>query len=443
MESSVSFVLGNNLENLNLIGEEAKDGTGNDLGNVILGNSLANRLDGALNDDATVGDTLIGGAGDDTLVVNSLEDLIEGGDGIDTVESSVDYVLGDDVENLTLTGEALSGTGNSGDNQIAGNKLNNTLDGGGGSNQLTGGAGDDVYVADAYDLAIVENEEEGTDLVVADFDYILVDNVENLILNGDSATTGTGNSLANEITGNSLDNILSGMEGDDTLIGGEGADSLVGGEGYDSLLGGAGNDTLLTDDYDSSINGGDGTDLVVSETDIDLTDGRFTSVENIILADVYVTDETTGEPVLAETQPISATGDSLGNTIIGNLAANSLSGGEGADILDGGAGNDTLFIDSADTLIDGNDGVDTIVSDSTVALTETRFANVENILLTGSNSISATGDDGDNQIIGNDGIIRFSVVSVRTILMEVSVPTAFSAEMESIHSLAEMETIRS
>jgi len=401
--SSVNHTLADHVENLNLVGEEAIDGTGNILANAILGNSAANRLDGGLNDDTLVGDTLIGGEGDDTLVMNSLEDLIEGGDGIDTVESSLDYVLGDDVENLTLTGEAISGTGNTGDNQIVGNAGDNTLDGGEGSDQLTGGAGDDEYVVDAYDLAIVENEEEGTDLVVADFDYILADNIENLILTGESATTGTGNSLANKITGNSLDNILSGMEGDDTLIGDEGADSLVGGEGYDSLVGGAGNDTLVVDNSDLSIDGGDGTDLVVSEADIDLTDGRFTSVENITLADVYVTDETTGETVLAETQPISATGDSLGNTIIGNIADNSLNGGEGADILDGGAGNDTLFIDSADTLIDGNDGVDSIVSDSTVALTETRFANVENILLTGLDSLSATGDDGDNQILGNDG----------------------------------------
>ena len=401
--SSATHTLADHVENLNLVGEEAINGTGNNLANAILGNSAANRLDGGLNGDTLVGDTLIGGEGDDTLVVNSLEDLIEGGDGIDTVQSSVDYILGDDVENLTLTGEAISGTGNTGDNQIVGNAGDNTLDGGDGSDQLTGGAGDDVYVVDAYDLAIVENEEEGTDLVVADFDYILADNIENLILTGESATTGTGNSLANKITGNSLDNILSGMEGDDTLIGDEGADSLVGGEGYDSLVGGAGNDTLVVDNSDLSIDGGDGTDLVVSETNIDLTDGRFTSVENITLADVYVTDETTGETVLAETQPISATGDSLGNTIIGNLADNSLSGGEGADILDGGAGNDTLFIDSSDTLIDGNDGVDSIVSDSTVALTETRFANIENILLTGSNSLSATGDDGDNRILGNDG----------------------------------------
>lgn len=402
VQSNVTFTLSDNIENLNLDGEAAIDGTGNTLANVILGNDLANRLDGVLNEDTLVGDTLIGGAGDDTLVVNSLEDVVEGGDDIDTVESSLDYILGDDVENLVLTGEALYGKGNSLDNQITGNELDNMLEGEDGYDLLVGGAGNDTYIVDAYDYPIIENEEEGTDLVASDADHLLGENVENLILIGEVAITGTGNSLANEITGNSLDNILSGLEGDDTLSGGAGADSLSGGGGYDSLVGGAGADTLAVDSFDLSIDGGQDTDLVVSESDIDLTDGRFTSVENITLADVYVMDEETGEEVLSETQPISATGDSLANTIAGNLADNSLNGGAGADILDGGAGDDTLFIDIADTLVDGNDGIDSIVSETTVALSETRFANVENIILSGEANISATGNDNDNNILGND-----------------------------------------
>ena len=400
--SSASHTLASDVENLNLVGEEAIGGTGNDLGNVILGNSLSNRLDGVLNADTLIGDTLIGGEGDDTLVVNSTEDILEGGDGTDLVESSVDFVLGEDLENLLLTDEALSATGNSIDNQITGNEMNNTLDGGDGTDLLTGGAGDDVYFVDEFDLAVVESEDEGADLVISGTDHILADNVENLVLTGDLAFSGTGNSLGNDITGNALDNILSGLEGDDTLSGGEGADSLIGGDGSDSILGGAGSDTLVVDGSDLAIDGGDDSDVVVSGSDIDLTDGRFTSVENITLADVYVMDEGTGEEVLSETQPISATGDSLANTIVGNLTANSLSGGEGADILDGGAGDDTLFIDSADTLVDGNDGIDSIVSETTVALSETRFANVENIILSGEENISATGDDNDNQLIGND-----------------------------------------
>ena len=412
VESSVTFVLWDNIENLNLVGEQEIDGTGNSLANVILGNSLANLLDGSANFDSLIGDTLIGGEGDDTLVVNSAEDVIEGGDGTDLVESSVNFVLGEDLENLLLTGEALSATGNSLDNQITGNEMNNTLDGGDGTDLLTGGAGDDVYFVDEFDLAVVESEDEGADLVISGTDHILADNVENLVLTGDLALSGTGNSLGNEITGNSLDNILSGLEGDDTLIGDEGADSLLGSEGSDSLVGGAGSDTLVVDDADLGINGGDGSDLAVSTTDINLTDGRFTSVENIILTDIYVdqyledpdTGEQipTGETVLSEIQPITAIGDSLANMIVGNLASNSLDGGLGADTIDGGAGNDTIFIDAEDVLIDGNDGTDTIVSNVTVSLTDSRFANVEDIGLIGSDSLSATGNDSDNQIFGND-----------------------------------------
>jgi Ca2+-binding RTX toxin-like protein len=397
----------------NTTGDLLDGGHGND---TLIGGAGDDTLDGGEGNDIIDGgdgdDLITGGEGDDTLVVDSAEDVIEGGDGTDLVESSVDFILGDDVENLILTGEALYGTGNSLDNQITGNELDNMLEGADGYDLLVGGAGNDTYIVDAYDYPIIENEEEGTDLVASDADHVLTENVENLILIGEVAITGTGNSLANEITGNSLDNILSGLEGDDTLIGDEGADSLLGGAGADSLVGGEGDDTLGVDDSDLSIEGGDGTDLVVSESDIDLTDGRFTSVENIILTDIYVDeyieDPDTGEQiptggtVLSEIQPISATGDSLANTIVGNLADNSLNGGLGADILDGGAGDDILFIDSDDTLVDGNDGIDAIVSETTVALSETRFANVENIILSGEENISATGDDIDNQLIGND-----------------------------------------
>jgi Ca2+-binding RTX toxin-like protein len=473
--SAVTYLLAQNVENLELLGGDNIDGIGNSLDNSLVGNSVENYLDGGagndfmnggLGDDVIYGgnseyddngdivaedgvdtllggdgndlllasneetnligdlldggsgnDTLIGGYGDDTIVNDATDAIADGGEGIDTVLSNTSVLLAatrfSNVENIVLVGDGnITATGDSLDNEIYGNAGDNTLDGGDGTDLLAGGAGDDVYLVDEFDLAVVEIEEEGTDLVISGTDHTLADNVENLVLTGDLALSGTGNSLGNEITGNSLDNILSGLEGDDTLIGDEGADSLLGGAGADSLVGGEGDDTLGVDDSDLSIEGGDGTDLVVSESDIDLTDGRFTSVENIILTDIYVDEyiedpdtgeqTPTGETVLSEIQPISATGDSLANTIVGNLADNSLNGGVGADILDGGAGDDILFIDSDDTLVDGNDGIDAIVSETTVALSETRFANVENIILSGEENISATGDDIDNQLIGND-----------------------------------------
>ncbi|SUD13197.1 calcium binding hemolysin protein [Aquipseudomonas alcaligenes] len=73
VESSVTLTLGNNVENLILLGTSALNGTGNTLNNVLIGNSGANSLSGAAGNDTLDGqgaaDTLTGGAGNDTYVL--------------------------------------------------------------------------------------------------------------------------------------------------------------------------------------------------------------------------------------------------------------------------------------------------------------------------------------------------------------------------------------
>jgi Ca2+-binding RTX toxin-like protein len=130
--------------------------TGNDLANVLIGNSGNNRLTGGLGDD-----TMLGGAGNDTYTVDSALDrvfetttiggTIDAG-GIDMVRSSVTFNLDSSagvrfVERLTLTGtDAINGIGNSLGNLIAGNSGNNLIYGRLGNDTLTGGDGIDTFV---------------------------------------------------------------------------------------------------------------------------------------------------------------------------------------------------------------------------------------------------------------------------------------------------------
>ncbi|GFE71779.1 calcium-binding protein [Chroococcus sp. FPU101] len=88
VKSSVTFTLGNNLENLELLGTTSINGTGNTLNNLITGNSAANTLDGSSGDDTLIGgagdDLLIGGLNNDRLRGQAGNDILNGGSGNDS-----------------------------------------------------------------------------------------------------------------------------------------------------------------------------------------------------------------------------------------------------------------------------------------------------------------------------------------------------------------------
>ncbi len=418
VRSSITYTLTDNVEDLTLTGTENLDGTGNGLNNVITGNSGDNVLDGK-----SGSDTLVGGLGDDTYMVDRSSDTIveHADEGRDTVFAAADYTLSGHIENLTLTGTAdYSGTGNATDNRIAGNTGDNRLsgnagadtlvggegndslfggsgqdqleggaghdllDGGSGADVMAGGVGDDVYVVDDAGDVVDESAGEGTDTVRASIDYMLGDNIENLELIGTSAIDSTGNAASNTIAGNDGDNVLKGLEGDDTLFGNGGNDTLDGGTGADTMSGGRGDDTYLIDDMGDSVNegAGRGNDTVITDLDYALSD----NVENLVL---------TGS------EDLSGTGNALDNTITGNAGANTLDGGAGADVMVGGAGDDTYVVDNAgDSVAElAREGMDTVFASASHSLD----ANVENLNLTGTGSISGSGNALDNWIVGNAG----------------------------------------
>jgi Ca2+-binding RTX toxin-like protein len=330
VESSVTFTLGSNVEDLILTGAGAINGTGNALANELTRNAAANVLNGG-----TGADTMAGGAGVDTYFVENAGDtLVETSDAaIDQVFSSVTFTLAAFVENLTLSGvAAIDGTGNALANQIVGNAAANQIDGGIGADTMTGGGGNDTYFVDAAGDQVVEAAGGGTDLVMSAIGHTLGANVENLILTGAGSFDANGNGLANQITGNSGNNILDGGAGADTLDGGDGNDSY--------FVDNAGDQVVET-------SAGGGVDQVNSSVSFTLG----TNVENLTL---------TG------TAALNGTGNDGANAIIGNSGANTLNGGDGSDSLSGGAGSDIYEFTTAlgagniDAVLDFNTAADTI-----------------------------------------------------------------------------------
>ena len=271
-------------------------------------------------------DNLVGGLGNDTYSVNNSGDLVTENlnEGTDSVQSIVSYTLGNNVENLTLFGVAnINATGNA---------LNNILMGNIAANILTGGAGNDTYTINDNLDTIIENLNEGIDLINSSITYSLVANVENLTLTGTTAINGTGNNLANSLTGNSANNILDG------------------GIGIDTLKGGAGNDTYIVDNSSDII-----TESASAGTDLALSSATYTlssNVENLTL---------TG------TANINGTGNNANNMIIGNAGNNTLNGSTGNDTLMGGLGDDIFRIDNAADVTNEavNEGTDTIEIEAT------------------------------------------------------------------------------
>ncbi|WP_162806792.1 calcium-binding protein [Sphingosinicella terrae] len=141
VRSSVTHGLALNVENLVLTGTSAIDGTGNYLGNRLVGNSAANLLDGERG-----ADLMQGGGGNDTYKVDHFGDKVveQAGEGVDRVRSSVTFTLSDHVENLVLEGSArIDGQGNGLANQLVGNRAVNRLRGEDGNDSLFGGDGSD------------------------------------------------------------------------------------------------------------------------------------------------------------------------------------------------------------------------------------------------------------------------------------------------------------
>ncbi|MGH8350337.1 MAG: beta strand repeat-containing protein, partial [Pseudomonas sp.] len=346
---------------------------------------------------------LAGGAGNDTYAVfDSLVQLREEvGAGIDTVNSAVSWVLGANLENLTLTGTStINGTGNGLANTLTGNAAANTLNGGAGADVMIGGLGNDIYYIDhASDVVTETSATGGVDTLFSSVSRTLGNYQENLTLTGSAALTGTGNDLANTLTGNAATNHLYGGAGNDFLNGGAGVDRMTGDDGSDIYYVDNAADVVVETNATASTGG---SDMVYSSLDAytlsdnvengrilatgvaaltgnDLNNTFYAGTGNNLLygsagvdtvSYLYAGSAVTASLAVTTAQATGGsgadtliaienlTGSNYNDTLTGNAAANFLNGGSGNDTLDGGAGNDVLDGGAGVDRMTGGDGSD-------------------------------------------------------------------------------------
>jgi Ca2+-binding RTX toxin-like protein len=341
--ASIAYTLGAGVENLELTGTAAINGSGNDVANTIKGNASANTLNGGAGDD-----TLYGRSGNDRFIYTAGTDSIDGGDGSDTADfsafagavqvtlSTVGYDVwtfsnGDwhALAEMTQIENVVSGAGS---DTIEGDAGDNIIDGGGGHDTLRGFAGNDRFIYTAGTDSI--DGGDGSD--TADFSRVgTLMQINLTTLDYDVWTQSQGWLALADMVG--IENVIAGSAGD-IVYGDAGANVIDAGAGNDQVYCGAGDDTFV---YAT------GTDTVDGERGSDTANfsGVGSSALQIDLSgsDYDVRLRTSGEPLalLFNVENIIAGGGA--DHILGDASDNRIEAGGGDDTINAGAGGNTLY----------------------------------------------------------------------------------------------------
>lgn len=363
--SSSNYILNANIEELRLVEGFNVNGTGNSLNNRIIGNGLDNILDGV-----TGADVMIGGLGNDTYYVDNVGDQVVelAGEGTDTINASISYALGANVENLTLLdfSKAEKGIADGVNILVYGYPKANELDYMQG-NAVAGYKGTCALTSIA-NLATQANQALSEAQVVQtaiNNNWCVTDPTKTDYQRGGSnylqqqallTSFGIRNGIIMGYNEQAIANLIKGGRG---VIIGLNAGKLWADSAYLDA-GGVNHVVTVTgvacDATTGAINGfyiADSGRGKVSDMTRYVSAADFRADANVANAyTIYTVD-----PIKLWEENINATGNDLANGITGNRGNNILNGGKGNDTLVGQAGNDTYVFnrgDAQDTIIESD-----------------------------------------------------------------------------------------
>ena len=317
-------------------------------------------------------ENVIGSTYDDTLLGDDTSNILDGGDGVDTVSYAT--ATGEVIVNLAT--QTASGDGPDtllNFENIIGSDNNDTLTGDGQANVIIGGLGDDILTGGGgNDTVSYANAQASVfvDLAAGTGTVDTSGNGEPDSVGTDEVDTLSGflNAIGSDnndtIAGDGGDNVLEGGGGIDTLsyanalatgvtvslsdteeqaTGGAGDDTV---SGFENLTGSGFNDTLSGDENDNVLDGGSGGIDTVSYAN---------ATEGIVAAlGIAGPQDTMGAGDDTLLNFTNLTGSAFDDSLTGDGFANVIDGGAGDDTLIGGAGNDDLI---------GGTGSDTVSYD--------------------------------------------------------------------------------
>ncbi len=259
---------------------------------------------------------------------------------------------------------------------------------------VTTNAGDDISVRAATSTStVVEVLENGVPVVgIPAIDPATLTRLT--VLGDDGNNVINLSAVSGSFFNPNLEIIVDGDDGDDfitgsldiasTLNGGDGTDVLIGGTQADLLNGGDGQDLLNGGDENDTLNGGDGGDVINGQVGDDVVNGG-----------------SSGDTINGGSGADTLNGQSGTDLIAGDTDDDVIDGGSGSDTLDGGLGNDSLSGGTeADSLL-GNLGADTLNGDGG---NDSLFGgDDDDLVFGGTDDDSLNGENGNDIVNGNSG----------------------------------------